>query len=91
MPDEPAEGDAHIKVPFRMPTGPRVVRRFSPTATVQQMFDMVSATTKKPVRLINLSTQFPKRALRDIEGGLSAFMKDAQVAGNMILVQIKTA
>lgn len=91
MPDEPADGAESLKVSFRLPSGQRVMRRFSPADAVQQMFNVASALAKKPVRLIDLSTQFPKRSLRDIQGGLELPMKDAQVAGNMVLVNVRSS
>ncbi|CAK0873469.1 unnamed protein product [Prorocentrum cordatum] len=77
-------------VSFRIPSGQRVTRRFLPAEPIEQMFLVASALTKEPVRLVDLSTQFPKRALRDIEGGLQTPMKDANVAGNMILVNVRS-
>lgn len=91
MPEEPPGDVEHLKVSFRIPSGQRVARRFLPTDPLEQMFKVASALTKEPVSLVDLSTQFPKRALRDIEGGLQAVLKDAQVAGNMILVNVRSA
>merc|ERR1712060_449944 len=85
MPEEPAETVEHIKVSFRFPDGKRVTKRFVPTDAVEQMFAVASATVERPARLLDLSTQFPKRSIRDVEGGLQATMKDAQVANNMVM------
>mmetsp|Transcript_20707 Transcript_20707/g.58072 ORF Transcript_20707/g.58072 Transcript_20707/m.58072 type:complete len:471 (-) Transcript_20707:32-1444(-) len=86
LPEEPAEGVEHLKVSFRMPSGQRVTRRFVPTDTVEQMFVVASALSEMPPTAVDLSTQFPKRSLRDIDGGLQALLKDAQVAGCMVVV-----
>jgi len=91
MPEEPAEAEEHLKVSFRMPAGQRITRRFRPIDSVEQMFNAASALSEQPVRLIELSTQFPKRSLRDIEGGLETLMKDAQVAGSVVLVNVRAA
>merc|ERR1719221_201434 len=91
MPEEPPDTEEHLKVSFRLPAGQRVTRRFRPTEPLEVMFAVASALTEQPTSVIDLSTQFPKRSLRDIEGGLQASMKDAQVAGNMILVNVRSA
>lgn len=90
MPDEPAEDIEHLKVSIRLPSGQRITRRFRPEDPLEQMFVVAAALAEKPARLVDLSTQFPKRSLRDIEGGLTVPMKDAQVAGNMIMVNVRT-
>jgi hypothetical protein len=36
---------------------------------------------------LDVSTQFPKRSLWDVEGGMAATVKDAKVAGNLLLVE----
>merc|ERR1712194_469920 len=84
MPEEPVDGVEHIKVSFRTPSGQRVTRRFLSADKVGQMFHVASALCKCPADSIDLSTQFPKRALREIEGGLETLLKDAQVAGSMV-------
>jgi len=90
MPEEPAADAEHLKVSIRLPSGQRVTRRFRPEEPLEQMFVVAAALTEKPTRLVDLSTQFPTRALRDIEGGLSVPLKDCQVAGNMITVNVRT-
>jgi len=87
-PEEPPEGTQHLKVSFKLPSGQRVPRRFLPDAPVEQMFAVASAATEQPMSRIDLSTQFPKRSLRTIDGGMQALMKDAQVAGSMVLVNV---
>jgi len=89
MPDEPAEDVEHIKVCMRMPEGQRITRRFLSSDPLEQMFAVASATLQQPISRLNISTQFPKRSLRDTEGGLQALMKDAGVAGNMVLVTVQ--
>jgi len=89
LPEEPADSVEHLKVSLRLPSGQRITRRFVPTDSVEQMFVVAAALSEQPTRLVDLSTQFPKRSLRDIEGGLSTPMKDAQVAGSMILVTVR--
>jgi len=89
LPEEPAEGLEHLKVSFRMPSGQRHTRRFLPDDQVGRMFATASALAERPPGLIDLSTQYPKRSLRDVEGGMQARMKDAQVAGSMILVTVR--
>merc|ERR1719464_2499364 len=91
MPEEPAEAEQHLKVSFRLPSGQRVTRRFRPEDPLEQMFAVASAIAQQPPSLIDLSTQFPKRSMRDVEGGLQASMRDAQVAGNMVLVNIRSS
>ncbi|CAK9064356.1 unnamed protein product [Durusdinium trenchii] len=90
MPEEPAEDVEHLKVSIRLPSGQRITKRFRPDDPLEQMFVVAAALAEKPARLVDLSTQFPKRSLRDIEGGLTVPMKDAQVAGNMIMVNVRT-
>eukprot|EP00411_Alexandrium_monilatum_P017502 CAMPEP_0175238486 /NCGR_PEP_ID=MMETSP0093-20121207/29059_1 /TAXON_ID=311494 /ORGANISM="Alexandrium monilatum, Strain CCMP3105" /LENGTH=450 /DNA_ID=CAMNT_0016532495 /DNA_START=1 /DNA_END=1353 /DNA_ORIENTATION=- len=89
MPEEPAEGTECIKVSFRLPSGQRVTRRFLPADPVEQMFGVVSALSETPPSRVDLSTQFPKRSLRDV--GLQVLMKDAEVAGSMVLVNVRSA
>jgi len=90
-PEEPAEDTQHLKVSFKLPSGQRVNRRFLPDAPVEQMFAVASAATEQPMSRIDLSTQFPKRSLRNIEGGMQVMMKDAQVAGSVVLVNVFAA
>jgi len=90
-PEEPPEDTQHLKVSFKLPSGQRVTRRFLPDAPVEQMFAVASRATEQPMSRIDLSTQFPKRSLRNIEGGMQALMKDAQVAGSMVLVNVLAA
>mmetsp|Transcript_127435 Transcript_127435/g.354756 ORF Transcript_127435/g.354756 Transcript_127435/m.354756 type:complete len:450 (-) Transcript_127435:204-1553(-) len=91
MPEEPADSAEHLKVSFRLPSGQRVTRRFLPTDPLEQMFAVASALTEQPPSRVDLSTQFPKRSLRDVPGGLQVLMKDAEVAGNMVLVNVRSA
>eukprot|EP00927_Polykrikos_kofoidii_P024615 TRINITY_DN22353_c0_g1_i1.p1 TRINITY_DN22353_c0_g1~~TRINITY_DN22353_c0_g1_i1.p1 ORF type:complete len:442 (-),score=101.76 TRINITY_DN22353_c0_g1_i1:96-1421(-) len=91
MPEEPAETTDHLKVSLRLPTGQRITRRFLQEDTVETMFAVASALAEQPVSLIDLSTQFPKRSLRDIEGGLGTKLRDAQVAGSMIVVTVRAS
>lgn len=89
MPPEPAETEEHLKVSFRLPNGTRVQRRFPPAGQLELMFQAASALAEKPPSSIDLSTQFPKRSLRDVEGGMQVLLKDAQVAGNVITVTLR--
>lgn len=91
MPPEPDEGLAHLKVSFRLPAGQKINRRFLPTDPLERMFAVASALTAQPPSRVDLSTQFPKRSLRDVDGGLQLLVKDAQVAGNLILVTVRAA
>jgi len=91
MPVEPGADVGTLKVSFRLPNGQRVTRRFVPTDCVEQMFAVASASAETPPSRIDLSTQFPKRSLRDIEGGLTCQLKDAGVAGSMIMVSVRAA
>jgi len=90
MPPEPADGGENLKVSFRLPSGQRLTRRFLPDDTIETMLAVASASTENPASVIDLSTQFPKRMLRDLEGGLVTKLKDAQVAGNVITVSIRS-
>lgn len=91
MPEEPADSVEHLKVSLRLPSGKRITRRFLPASPVEEMFAVASALAEQPVSLIDLATQFPKRSLRDLEGGMTTTMKDAQVAGNMVLVNVRSS
>lgn len=91
MPDEPPEGGGVAKVSMRLPDGKRITRRFMPTDKVEVMFAVASALAQEPVALIDLATQFPKRSLREIDGGLESTVGEAQVAGNMVLVNVRSA
>jgi len=91
MPEEPPEGGDVIKVSFRLPDGKRVTRRFAGGDTVEVMFRVASALAQEPMSLVDLATQYPKRSLREVEGGLDATLKDSQVANNMVLVNIRSA
>merc|ERR1712151_1328543 len=71
MPEEPAENVEHLKVSFRMPDGKRLMRRFLPTDPVNRMLAVASATTGVAIGKIDISSQFPKRSLRDVDGGLT--------------------
>lgn len=87
MPEEPpAEGD-HVKVSFKLPSGKRVMRRFLPSDSVDQILIVASALSEHPVSTIDVSTQFPKRSVHDVEGGLKASIKDAKLGGNLLLVE----
>ncbi|CAE7900123.1 PDE6D [Symbiodinium necroappetens] len=90
LPEEPAEGVEHLKVSLRLPSGQRVARRFRPDDTLEQMFVVAAALTDKPTEKVDLATQFPTRSLREIEGGLSISIKEAKVAGNLLLVNIRS-
>eukprot|EP00929_Paragymnodinium_shiwhaense_P113721 TRINITY_DN82015_c0_g1_i1.p1 TRINITY_DN82015_c0_g1~~TRINITY_DN82015_c0_g1_i1.p1 ORF type:complete len:511 (-),score=152.93 TRINITY_DN82015_c0_g1_i1:80-1612(-) len=87
MPEEPGADVEHLKVSFRMPSGQRVTRRFLPGDAVRQMFVVASALSGQALDAIDLSMQFPKRSLRDVDGTLTAKLKDVGVAGNMLLVE----
>lgn len=91
MPEEPPETVEHLKVSFKLADGKRVTRRFLPTEPISQMFEVASALVSEPVSLIDLSTQYPKRSLRGLEGGLEVKMQDAQVAGNMVLINVRSS
>ncbi|CAE7704626.1 PUX7 [Symbiodinium sp. CCMP2592] len=91
LPEEPAEGVEHLKVSLRLPSGQRVARRFRPDDHLEQMFVVAAALTDKPTEKVDLATQFPTRSLREIEGGLSISIKEAKVAGNLLLVVSKSA
>lgn len=91
MPEEPAENIGHIKVCFRVPSGSNIKRRFLPSATIETMLATASALTDKPMSRIDLATTYPKRLLRDIDGGLQTSVKDAQVADNVVLVRVREA
>mmetsp|Transcript_62626 Transcript_62626/g.179635 ORF Transcript_62626/g.179635 Transcript_62626/m.179635 type:complete len:456 (-) Transcript_62626:137-1504(-) len=86
MPEEPPAGGDAVKVVFKLP-GSRAERRFLPTDTVETMFRVASALTQEPVSCIDMSTQFPKRALREV--GMEATVKDAQVAGGVVMVSVR--
>mmetsp|Transcript_40746 Transcript_40746/g.110182 ORF Transcript_40746/g.110182 Transcript_40746/m.110182 type:complete len:451 (-) Transcript_40746:166-1518(-) len=88
MPEEPAEGAGCLKVSFKLAAGQRITRRFLPTDTLEQMFNVVSALSEQPPSRVDLNTQFPKRSLRDL--GMQVLMKDAEVAGSMVLVNIRS-
>jgi hypothetical protein len=90
MPEEPSEDVENLKVSLRLPSGKRITRRFRPSDAVDVMFDVASALVEEPVSKIELATQFPKRSLRDIEGGLQVPLRDAQVANNAILVSVRS-
>jgi len=90
MPEEPPETVEHLKVSFKLPSGAARVRRFLASAKLEDMFAVASALVEHPVSRVDLSTQFPKRSLRDIAGGFDASLKDAQVAGNVILVSVRS-
>lgn len=90
LPEEPSDTVEHVKVSLKLPSGTRVTRRFLPGDPLEQMFVVAAALAEQPVKLVDLATQFPKRSLRDVEGGLSTLVKDAQVAGNMILVSVRS-
>lgn len=89
LPEEPPEGSDCVKTSMKLPSGQRVTRRFLADAPLEQMFAAASALAEQPMSLIDLSTQFPKRSLRELEGGLECKMRDAQVANNMILVNVR--
>jgi hypothetical protein len=91
MPEEPAESAECAKVSFRLPSGQRIMRRFLKTAPISEMFAVASASAEAPVSRIDLTTQFPKRSLRDAEGGMDLLVKDAQVAGSQIMVIVRSA
>eukprot|EP00442_Polarella_glacialis_P008824 CAMPEP_0115108272 /NCGR_PEP_ID=MMETSP0227-20121206/37887_1 /TAXON_ID=89957 /ORGANISM="Polarella glacialis, Strain CCMP 1383" /LENGTH=422 /DNA_ID=CAMNT_0002506499 /DNA_START=36 /DNA_END=1305 /DNA_ORIENTATION=+ len=90
LPEEPVESLEHLKVSLRLPSGSRITRRFLPTDSLEQMFIVAAALSEQPLRLVDLSTQFPKRSLRDVEGGLQILMKDAQVAGSVVMVTVRS-
>jgi len=89
MPEEPPDSVEHLKVSFRLPSGSRLVRRFLPDDTLGRMFAVVSAASEQPMSALELSTTFPTRSLRDIEGGMGVLLKDAGVAGAMVNVTSK--
>jgi hypothetical protein len=88
MPAEP-EGPECLKVMLKLPSGERYPRRFLPNAPVAEMFAVASAKVGAPVSKVELSTQFPKRSLRDIAGGMESLLKDAEVAGSQVMVSVK--
>lgn len=88
IPEEPPDGPDCVKTSIKLPSGQRVTRRFLAEAPLEEMFVVASALAEQPMSMIELSTQFPKRSLRDVEGGLDTKMRDAQVANNMILVNV---
>eukprot|EP00933_Yihiella_yeosuensis_P042030 TRINITY_DN3647_c0_g3_i1.p1 TRINITY_DN3647_c0_g3~~TRINITY_DN3647_c0_g3_i1.p1 ORF type:complete len:368 (+),score=84.81 TRINITY_DN3647_c0_g3_i1:338-1441(+) len=90
LPDEPGPDTEHVKVRLSLPGGAKVTRRFLSNNPVEEMFTVAAALSNEPIRLVDLCTQFPTRSLRDIEGGLQVLIKDAQVAGNMLMVTIRT-
>lgn len=87
VPEEPPADVEHLKVSFRTPSGQRVARRFLPSERVEHLLAVAASLVGQPVEEIDLSTQFPRRSLRDIEGGPEKCLKDAGVAGNMLLVE----
>lgn len=89
MPEEPPEGAEALKVSFRLPSGARSMRRFLKADPTDRMFDVASALAQEPKSSIDLSTQFPKRSLRELPDGLATLMSEAQVAGNMILITVR--
>lgn len=91
MPEEPPADAQHLKVSFRLPTGKTERRRFLPADPVERMFQVASALAGAPLRLVDLSTNFPKRSLRDIAGGLDCLVKDAEVAGSQVMVTLRAA
>mmetsp|Transcript_44383 Transcript_44383/g.105115 ORF Transcript_44383/g.105115 Transcript_44383/m.105115 type:complete len:456 (-) Transcript_44383:82-1449(-) len=90
LPDEPSEDQDCIKVSLRLPSGQRATRRFLRVDPVERLFQVASALSEKAMDLIEISTAFPKRSLRDIEGGLQALLKDADVAGSMVNVTLRS-
>lgn len=90
MPAEPPDTVEHVKVSFRLPSGQRVTRRFLPASLVEEMFAVASALADQPLSSIDLATQFPKRLLRDVEGGLGSTIGAAQVAGSLVVVSPRT-
>lgn len=91
MPEEPADSADNLKVSFRLPSGQRTTRRFLPGDTVDRMFDVASALANEPKSCIDLATQYPKRSLRELPGGLETLMGNAQVANNMILITVRSS
>lgn len=92
MPEEPPPDSAeHLKVSLRLPSGQTVKRRFLPGDPLDRMFDVASALAQETKSCIHLSTQFPKRTLRDIDGGLQTSMKDAKVAGDTVWISVKSS
>merc|ERR1712232_928496 len=89
MPEEPEEATEHVKVCFKLPSGTQLKKRFRPDDPLEHMFAVASASTEQPQCSIELATQFPKRSLRDIDGGLQALVRDAGVAGNVVLVNVR--
>jgi len=89
LPEEPPEGEEHLKVSLRLPSGQRVTRRFRPEDHLEQMFIVAAALAETSTQKVDLATQFPKRSLREVEGGLSITIKDAKVAGNLLVVNVQ--
>merc|ERR1712056_109774 len=87
MPEEPGTDVEHLKVSFRLPSGQRVMRRFKPADTLETLFAVASALSTCPLDDLDVSTQMPKRSLRDVDGGMAVTVKDAKVGGNMLLVE----
>jgi len=90
-PPEPAESPECVKVSFRLPSGSRVTRRFLPSDPLEHMFACASQFAEQPMSKVDIATQYPKRSLRELEGGLSSAIKDAQVAGAMVMVSVRAS
>lgn len=90
MPAEPPDNVDHLKVSLRLPSGQRVARRFLPSSLLEEMFAVAAALVDQPMSCVDLSTQFPKRSLRDIDGGFKAFLKDAQVHNSVVVVTLRS-
>jgi hypothetical protein len=91
MPEEPAETEEHLKVCFKLPSGQRLNRRFRPGDPLGNMFAVASASAEQPESAIELATQFPTRSLRGVDGGMQSLIRDAGVAGNVVLVSVRAS
>lgn len=89
MPEEPGADVEHVKVSLRLPTGQRVMRRFRPGDVLEVVFAVASALTQSPVDCLDVSTQMPKKSLRDLEGAFAGTVKDAKIGGSMLVVEVK--
>jgi len=90
LPEEPPEGPGLLCLSLRLPSGQRVARRFWPDARLEQLFAVASALSKQPAIRLDLCTQFPRRSLREVEGGLESTLEAAKVAGSLVVVAMRS-
>lgn len=78
VPEEPAEGtEGVLTVAFRLPSGSRLSRRFSKADSVAVLAAYVEQQMRASGELagtrgVVLSTQFPKKALQELDQSLEA-------------------